>query len=155
MALTLRAGQNAYASGFCCVAIGDDTSARGAFQVSLGTKLTLPDDPSLDTPEKKIEGFTTGANTVREFIAIYSAMGEQGHASAEFVEKANSALNILLDTLNKRIEALRVLSGTTSISTAPAPPASRPPVPTPNPNTPAPAPPLSLQQPPSPAPGRQ
>jgi hypothetical protein len=126
----------------------------------LGTKLTLPDDPN-ETTEKKIEVFTVGINTVREMSAIYSSMGEQGHASAEFVEKANNALAILLDTLNKRIDALKLLNGSTAISApsasvAPGPTGQRAsPAPTPNPNTPAPAPPLNsvtLQQPPAPSP---
>lgn len=114
MALNVRAGLNAVSSGMCCVAVGDDTLARGAFQVSLGSKLTLPDT---DEPtEKKIENYTNTLASVKEIAAIFTAMGQQGHAPKEFVEKANVALYVLIDTLGKRVEALKTLMGSTEIT---------------------------------------
>jgi hypothetical protein len=105
MALCINIGQNTKASGMCCVAIGDDLDVRGAFQVKLGTQITLPGVGSIK-PEymrETVAIFQKSSNDLRELLLTYKAMEEQKYAPANFVIEAEKAIYVVLDILANRM----------------------------------------------------
>lgn len=91
---SISVGTEARAHGFCCIAVGDNTSARGAFQVSVGDKVTIPND-------------TTKATAVATLVEIeqmrltYKAMCDTKFAPAEFEAASSKAIDHLKNVLEK------------------------------------------------------
>lgn len=106
MALSVQIGENTRVSGLCCVAVGDNLEVRGAFQVKLGTQITLPAPGSVKKEHLKetINIFERSARELRELILTYKAMGEQKYAPQEFVEQAEKAILVALDVIANKVE---------------------------------------------------
>jgi hypothetical protein len=91
---TVAVGTNAYVHGICCLAVGDNTVARGAYQVSIGEKVTIPDNLS------KASAIAT-FNEVKELKLTFQAMVRQKVAPPEFGVESTKALDVLVGTLEK------------------------------------------------------
>jgi hypothetical protein len=96
MALNIEIGEKAKAKGICCIAIGDNTSAYGAFQVDVGKTVTLPAGISNEQYEKV-------KSDLDNLVLVYKAMNEQKHAPVEFFAKAECAISTLKTLLDQEM----------------------------------------------------
>lgn len=91
---SISVGTNANAHGFCCIAVGDDTAARGAFQVSIGEKVTIPNETSKATAVATL-------HEIERMRVTYKSMCEQKFAPPEFASASSKAIDFLRDVLEK------------------------------------------------------
>ena len=91
---TVTVGTNARTHGICCLAIGDNTLARGAYQVSIGEKITIPNEL---TKSSAVATLTE----IKELKLTFNAMVEQKFAPPNFGVEAAKALDLLASTLEK------------------------------------------------------
>jgi hypothetical protein len=94
--LSVAAGNNARCHGVCCVAIGDNIIARGAYQVVQSDVLSLPE------LKPDIKSLNVWAE-IKELKLTYTAMQEQKVAPGGFAERACEAINRLANEIEKRV----------------------------------------------------
>jgi hypothetical protein len=94
--LNVTVGNNARTHGVCCIAIGDDTTARGAYQVSVGERVSLPNDMTAAFAVATIQ-------EVRELKLTFQAMVDQRVAPATFGTESTRALDILVSAFEKHL----------------------------------------------------
>ena len=104
MALCIALGQGSKAAGFACISVGDDVVTRGAFQVKLGSQLTLP-NLTTEEIEKTIASLT-------DLCLTYQALSEQNFSPPEFGENATRAIQTIIDVLEERIPKVSVVADT-------------------------------------------
>jgi hypothetical protein len=85
-------GTNAFVNGYCCVAIGDNTRATGAFQVALSRIVTIP------------AYFTNGnaaasVDNLREQKSYYQRLD-----NISFIDKATEAIDFVINLLTKKFK---------------------------------------------------
>ena len=96
-------GKNAKSAGFACISVGDDVVTRGAFQVKLGTQLTLP--------EMTVEQIEKTINSLTDLCLTYQALSEQNFAPPNFGEEATRAVQTIIDVLEERMPKVSVVEG--------------------------------------------
>jgi hypothetical protein len=100
MALCISIGTGAYAAGLCCLAIGDNTKAIGAFQVQTCEPVTFPPVSAA----KKEEVIAS----LQKLSDVYLAMGQQGHAPLKFVDEARYAIKYAIEKIKiAKVEVLQ------------------------------------------------
>jgi len=99
--LNISLGNEAVASGFCCVSVGNKAVTRGAFQVRMTETLNIP-----DTATEKDLNSTILA--LKDICLTYQAMVEQGHAPEDFGVRSKAAIDVAVDALQRRIQQLTV-----------------------------------------------
>ena len=102
MALCIALGQGSKAAGFACISVGDGVVTRGAFQVKLGSQLTLP-NLTTEEIEKTIASLT-------DLCLTYQALSEQNFAPPEFGENATRAIQTIIDVLEERMPKVSVVA---------------------------------------------
>jgi len=129
---TVAIGSKAKALGICCVAIGDDVVARGAFQVITGTHLTLPDLFGVcecnagNKCECEAKHIISIISILKDNILTYYALVDQGFAPKKFASDAENAINIVLHILDERLRKLvPILEPPTSLPPLPSPPETK------------------------------
>lgn len=91
---TIAVGTNARTHGICCIAVGDDTFARGAYQVSIGEKVTIPNDLSKSQAVISMQ-------EIKELKLTFQAMVDQKVAPRDFGTESARAIDLLMATLEK------------------------------------------------------
>jgi len=105
MAYNISIGNNARAAGLCCIAVGDDTLARGAYQIVVNhEKLTLPDTISVEDYERNLM-------LLEDNILTFNAMAQQGFAPVDFATRAEKLLTEVIKTIKTHVEALKQRNG--------------------------------------------
>jgi hypothetical protein len=99
---SITVGRESQAHGLCCISIGDNSVTRGAFQVNVTDKLSLPEGLTAEKLDIVVQEVENLRETYKAFVA-------QGFplATPEFLEKANAAIEVLLgaiDVYKKNIE---------------------------------------------------
>ena len=91
MSLVIQIGSGAVAKGICCVAIGDNTVARGAFQVNFNKTINIPN------VEKRV--IVDILDSVKDMNLTFSVMAEQKHAPSDFALKADEAISYFVTSV--------------------------------------------------------
>lgn len=91
---TISVGTNARTHGICCIAIGDDAFARGAYQVVVKDKLTIPNNLTKATAVATMQ-------ELKEMKLTYQAMVEQKVAPADFGPASAKAIDLFTAALEK------------------------------------------------------
>lgn len=91
---TISVGTNARVHGICCIAVGDNTFARGAYQISIGEKITIPNDLT------KAMAIAT-LHEIKELKLTFQAMCDQRVAPAEFGPNSAKAIDFLAAAIEK------------------------------------------------------
>jgi hypothetical protein len=90
MSLNIEIGNGAIARGFCCVAIGDGTEARGMFQVSENRDtITVPKMISAEARDQTIAG-------LQDMKLTYQSIVKQGQAPEDFGNKACDLIDFIV-----------------------------------------------------------
>ncbi len=95
--MNITVGTNARVHGICCIAIGDNSLARGAYQVVVTSPITIPSDI---TKEQAVATITE----IREMKLTYAAMVEQKVAPAAFRDKSAVAIDKLVNVLEQHFD---------------------------------------------------
>ena len=90
--LNVAIGNGALANGFCCVSVGDGSITRGAFQVRMTEKLSIPSEITVQNLDNTVAA-------LQDLCLTYQAMVEQNHAPAEFAVRAKAAIDVAVDAL--------------------------------------------------------
>lgn len=122
--MNIQLGNGAVATGFCCISVGDSAVSRGAFQVSITSKLTFPDSVSADALEVLI-------GQLKDNVLTYQAMVEQKFAPREFFTRAKAAVDIAIDECTREKDRVLEVQRTSALQTPATPvvPSNTPAVP--------------------------
>lgn len=107
--LNIAFGNGAKAVGIACISVGDGVVTRGAYQVSVTSNISCPDDLSND----KITEFI---NALNELSLTYQALSDQKVAPKSFGVQATAAVNILVDLLESKRPVAASAIDTSSVS---------------------------------------
>ena len=91
MSLCIQLGNGALARGICCIAFGDGTVARGAYQVEISSKLTFPDNVTVEDVDVLV-------TALQDLALTYQALVDQEFAPKDFGIRSKAALEIAYDT---------------------------------------------------------
>jgi hypothetical protein len=95
MSFTISLGNGTRAAGFACISVGDGADTRGAFQVDVQSKLTLP-SMTRDQAQEIVD-------SLLDMLSTYEAFERQGFAPAGFAEKAKYAIDFGITVLRNEI----------------------------------------------------
>lgn len=98
--LSVSIGAGSSAKGFCCVSVGDGVNTIGAFQVKVGSSLTVPSDITVENIETLIV-------QLKDMNEQYQAMTAQKFAPADFGKRAAIAVASAIRGLEQKRDALR------------------------------------------------
>lgn len=116
--LNVAIGNGALANGFCCVSVGDGSITRGAFQVRMTEKLSIPSEITVQNLDNTVAA-------LQDLCLTYQAMVEQNHAPAEFAVRAKAAIDVAVDALNRK-KAQMVAATSTATTDTPTPVSATP-----------------------------
>lgn len=116
--LNVAIGNGALANGFCCVSVGDGSITRGAFQVRMTEKLSIPSEVTVQNLDNTVAA-------LQDLCLTYQAMVEQNHAPAEFAVRAKAAIDVAVDALNRK-KAQMVAATSTATTDTPTPVSATP-----------------------------
>lgn len=90
----IEIGVGSKARGICCIAVGDNTHSRGAFQVNVGEMVTIPAIP--------LERTILFIEELKDAILTYHELSKTKYAPDLFGKKAEAALQIVIEILQAR-----------------------------------------------------
>lgn len=96
----IEIGVGSKARGIGCVAVGDYTEARGAFQVNIGESITIP----VISPDK----IKILIDQLTDSILTYNELSKTKYAPELFGRKAEAAIRIVIDILEARLVSLEI-----------------------------------------------